>query len=158
MVLTFMLVIAGCGQMSSDDETNEFWSPFSSQSAWDVGDGRIRLELSGYERGHEPGRAAEFSIDIENRRPEAAELIVCAKLIDEQRIVQEFDEFRISIEPDGSDSAVFNATLDEDLEPRAYGLAVIVGDIGAIIHTVRVGIPDDAAGPWLDADELVCDG
>ncbi len=156
-VITLILALAGCGTIGNDDGNGEFWSPFSSQSAWDVGDGRIRVEMSGYERGHDPGGSAEFTVKIENRRDQPAELDICAKLIDETEILQSFEQFHVSIPPDGSDTTTFNVTFDEETEPRAYGFAVVIGEIGALVHTVRVGIPDDEAGPWLDADELVCD-
>jgi hypothetical protein len=150
-------LMAACGTMGNSDDTAEFWSPFSSQSAWEVGDGRVRVELSGFERGHEPGRVAAFDLSIENRRDEPADLAVCAELIDEVQVVQRFNRFEVALEPNGNHTSTFEAAFDEGLEPRAYGLAVVIGDLGAVIHTVRVGIPDDEAGPWLDADELVCD-
>jgi hypothetical protein len=152
------LVIAGCGAIrSSEDSPDDFWSPFSSQSYWEVGDGRILVELSGYERGHERGKAADFTINIENRREDPAELEICAKLINEREIVQRFEHFTVELDAESSKSTTFSAVMDEELEPRAYGLAVVVGEIGAIVHTIRVGIPDDDAGPWLDAEQLVCD-
>jgi hypothetical protein len=151
------LVLASCGALGSDDETSGFWSPFTSQTAWDVGDGRIVVELRGYERGHEPGRTAEFTVTVENRRYVEVDLEVCTKLINESEIVQQFDKFEITLEPEQSESLAFDVTLDEELEPRAYGFAVVVGELGSIIHTIRVGIPDDEAESWLDADELVCD-
>jgi hypothetical protein len=154
---TLSVLLASCGSFGSDDDSGEFWSPFTSQSAWEVGDGRVIVELSGHERGHEPGKTAEFTVTIENRREVDTELEICAKLIDERQIVQRFDQFIISIEPEDNEVSTFEVTLEEDVEPRAYGFAVVVGDIGSIIHTIRVGIPDDEAGPWLDADELVCD-
>jgi hypothetical protein len=156
-IASLAVFLAACGAMGSSDDSAEFWSPFSSQSAWEVGDGRIRVELSGFERGHEPGRVAQFDLTIENRRDQSADLAVCTELIDERQIVQRFDRFDVALEPDGNQTTTFEAAFDEELEPRAYGLAVVIGDLGAVIHTVRVGIPDDEAGPWLDADELVCD-
>jgi hypothetical protein len=157
IVMCMSLILASCGALRSDDDTGEFWSPFTSQTAWEVGDGRVVVEVRGYERGHEPGRTAEFTVTIENRREVEAELEVCTKLINESEIVQRFDKVEIALEPEESDSMTFDVTLDEELEPRAYGFAVVVGDIGSLIHTIRVGIPDDEADSWLDADELVCD-
>lgn len=154
------LLLAGCNAIGNDDDDNdqgEFWSPFNSQSYWEIGDGRLLVELTGFERGHEPGKPAEFTVNIENRREQPAELELCAKLVDEDRIVQRFDQFPVSIDASSNKSTSFTAGMDDELEPRAYGLAVVVGDIGAIVHTIRVGIADDEAGPWLDADHLVCD-
>jgi hypothetical protein len=157
IVAFLALLLASCGSFGNSDDSSEFWSPFTSQTAWEVGDGRILVELSGYERGHEPGRTAEFTVTIENRRDQSADLDVCAKLISEVEIVQHFDQFEVVIEPEDSESISFDVTMGEEIEPRAYGFAIVVGEIGSIVHTVRVGIPDDEAGPWLDADELVCD-
>jgi hypothetical protein len=151
------LLLVSCGPFGNSDDSSEFWGPFTSQTAWEVGDGRVLVEFTGYERGHEPGRTAEFNVVIENRRDQRADLDVCAKLINEVEIVQHFDQFEVVIEPEESESVTFEVTMDEEIEPRAYGFAIVVGDIGSIVHTVRVGIPDDEAGPWLDADELVCD-
>ncbi len=158
-LLVVLVVLAGCGTMRSDDDNgaDDFWSPFNSQSYWEIGDGRLLIELTGFERGHEPGKAAEFNVNIENRRDQPAELEMCAKLINEENIVQRFDQFNVSLDPSENKSTSFRAELDEEIEPRAYGLAVVVGEIGAIVHTIRVGLADDEAGPWLDADELVCD-
>jgi hypothetical protein len=155
--LVCAIVLATAATACRSDATSEFWSPFSSQSAWDVGDGRILVELSGFERGHEPGRLAEFTVEIENRRNDPAFLTVCTTLIDEARIVQQFDRFTVELGPDDRVSTTFDAAFDQDIDPRAYGLALVIGDLGAIVHTVRVGIPDDEAGPWLDVDQLVCD-
>jgi hypothetical protein len=155
--LIMILAASACSSMSSSDDNSELWSPFADQSAWDVGDGRIRVEVSGYERGHAPGRAAEFTIEVENRRDTDAELDVCAKLIDEHTVVQEFNQEHLQIGAQESRSAVIDATLHEDVEPGAYGFAVVIDDIGVIVHTIRVGIPDDEPAQWLDVDELVCD-
>lgn len=154
--LVFALIVAGCSSSQNDDQSGELWSPFNDQSAWDVGDGRIRVEVSGHERGHQPGRSAEFTVDVENLRDEPADLTVCAKLIDEHQVVQEFSGERLQIEPNQSDLAVIQASLDETIEPGAYGFAVVVGEIGFVVHTIRVGIPDDEPAAWLDVNELGC--
>lgn len=153
------LLLMGCNAVGSDDDNGqeEFWGPFNSQSYWEIGDGRLLVELSGFERGHDPGKRAEFTVNIENRREQRAELELCALLIDEEEVVQRFDQFSVSIEPSASRSTSFTAGIDEELEPHAYGLAVVVGDIGAIVHTIRVGLADDEAGPWLDAENLICE-
>jgi hypothetical protein len=155
-ILMLALLISGCSALQSSDDTGELWSPFNDQSAWDVGDGRIRVEVSGYERGHQPGGSAEFTVEVENRRDAPADLDVCGKLIDEHMVVQEFNQERLMIEPNGSQQAIIDATLDEDVEPGAYGFAVIIDEIGVVVHTIRVGIPDDEPAAWVDVDELVC--
>lgn len=155
VMAAFLLV--SCGTVGDNDDPGEFWSPFNSQSTWEIGDGRILVELSGFERGHEPGKTAEFTIDIQNLREESVQLNVCARLIDEAQVVQRLHEFDISIDPEESRTRTFSVEFDEELEPRSYGLAVVVGDLGSLIHTVRVGIADDEAGPWLELDQLVCD-
>lgn len=157
ITLILATILSGCGSIGNDDDTAELWSPFNDQSVWDVGDGRIWVEVSGYERGHIAGKAAEFVVDVENRREERTELDVCARLIDENSVVQEFNQVFLEIDPNQSRRAVIDATLDEDIEPRAYGFAVVVGDFGVIVHTIRVGIPDDEPTSWLDVDQLVCD-
>jgi hypothetical protein len=161
LIPIFMILaatLAACGALGNDDDSSgEFWSPFSSQSYWEVGDGRILVELTGYERGHEPGKTAEFTIKVENRREQPANLDMCTKLVDEREIIQRFERFAMNLDADSSEEITFIAALEEEIEPRAYGLAVVISETGAIVHTVRVGIPDDEAGPWLDAESLVCD-
>lgn len=142
---------------NDDEEERGYWSPFHSQSSWNLEEGSMRVEMTGFERGHEPGQESDFQFIIENRREEAVTLSVCVQLIDEQEVVQDFNDFAMELGPDAVGRRTISAAFEEELEPRAYGLAVIIGELGAVVHTVRLGLADDEAGPWLDAGELTCD-
>lgn len=155
-MMTLVVILTACGQFNDDEEERDYWSPFHSQSSWTMEDGSMRVELTGFERGHEPGVASEFELTLENRRPESITLDGCAKLIDEESIVQNLNDYEVEMGPDAVARRTLTTPFDEELEPRAYGLAVVIGDLGAIVHTVRLGIADDEAGPWLDAGELSC--
>lgn len=157
VTLLVALLLAGCGALGDDDEQRDYWSPFHSQSSWVQEDGGMHVELAGFERGHQPGEESEFEFLIENRKESRLDLTVCVKLIDEDEIVQYLDDYQIDIRSDTTIQRSFTTTFDEDIEPQAYGLAVIIEDYGALVHTVRLGIADDEAGPWLDVSELSCD-
>ncbi len=159
IALVFGLLIAatGCGAFGNDNNEPDLWSPFHSQSTWITEDGSIRVDLTGFERGHERGRESTFSLEIDNRKERSMDLIVCFQLIDEERVVQDLELMSVTVPVDVRRATDVTVLFDEDLEPRAYGLAVVIQETGAIVHTVRLGIADDEAGPWLDADELRCD-
>lgn len=157
LLLAVTLILAGCGRFNDDEEERDYWSPFNSQSSWTMEDGSMRVELTGFERGHEPGVESEFELILENRRQSSITLDGCLMLIDEESVIQNLNDFEVEMGPDAVARRTLPAPFDEELEPRAYGLAVVVGDLGAIVHTVRLGIADDEAGPWLDAGELGCD-
>lgn len=150
------VLLAGCGTLNDDEEDRGYWSPFHSQSNWEMDNGSMRVELTGFERGHEPDQESEFEFIIENRRDQTTTLDVCVQLLDEEQVVQDLDYFEIELGPDAAGRRTLIAGFDADLEPRAYGLAVVIADLGAVVHTVRLGIADDDAGPWLDAGELTC--
>lgn len=157
ILVTVVLILTGCGQLSDDEESRDYWSPFNSQSNWTIDGGDMRVELTGFERGHQPGVESEFQLILENRRQQSTAIEGCMLLIDEESVVQNLNDFVVELGPDAVARRTLTAEFDEDLEPRAYGLAVVIGELGAIVHTVRLGIADDEAGPWLDAGELSCD-
>lgn len=156
-LIVIATVIAGCGAISSDEEDRGYWSPFHSQSNWSMDEGSMRVELTGFERGHEPGQESEFELVIENRRDQPMSLSGCVQLIDEASVVQRFGDFEVELGPDAVGRRALETPFEEELEPRAYGLAVVIGDLGSVVHTVRLGLADDEAGPWLDAGELTCE-
>lgn len=152
-----LLLAAGCGSVTGQPEEPDLWSPFRSQSNWIVNDGTMRLELSGFERGHEPGQEAEFQLTVENRLGEPVETEVCAMLIDEVSIVQQLERLDVDLEPGQATIQLIVAEFEEELEPKPYGLAILLEEWGAIVHTIRLGVPDEEAGTWLDASALSCD-
>jgi hypothetical protein len=121
-----------------------------------VDDGSLRLEIFGYERGHRPGLDSEFELTVDNRLNEQLDTAICVMLVDEVSVVQYLGDFQVELAPGEATGRSFVAAFDTEIEPRPYGLTIVVEDWGAIVVTVRLGIPDEEAGPWLDASELEC--
>jgi hypothetical protein len=152
-----MLLLAACGLFRDEPDRPDHWSPFHSQSIWWFDNGSIYVALNGFARGHEPGRAAEFQVVIENRTDEQIAAPICIHLVDEYSVIQELGELEVDLPPGAAGVRPFLVDFDDELLPRAYGLALIIGDFGSIVHTVRLGIADDEVRPWVDASELTCD-
>jgi hypothetical protein len=152
-----LFLVAACGPFADEPDRPDHWSPFHSQSNWQAVQGEVHVALTGFERGHAPGRSAEFNLVIENRTENDLVTPVCVYLVDEYSIVQDFVDIDIDVPPGAAAVRPFLADFDEELSPRAYGLAIVVDDIGTLIHTVRLGIADDEVRPWVDASELTCD-
>jgi hypothetical protein len=157
IVALLLITAVACGAITGGTAEPDLWGPFRSQSTWIVNDGSMRVELSGYERGHRPGLESEFELIVDNRLGEPVDTFVCMYLIDEEDVVQDLGHVEIDLESGTEQVHTLIAAFDEEIEPRPYGLAIVLRDWGTIVQTVRLGIPDEEAGPWLDASELPCE-
>jgi hypothetical protein len=148
----------GCGAVFNERPGPDLWSPFETESNWvdRVNDGSVTVRISGFTRGHSPGLTSSFRIRVENQTSRPLDSGFCIYVVDEIQVVQRVMESEISLEPATGTIRLIRATFDADLAPRAYGFAVVVEDWGAVVSTIRLGIADDPAGPWLEAATLEC--
>jgi hypothetical protein len=150
------LLAGGCGAIFGQRTDPDLWSPFESESSWTVDDGTLTIRVSGFVRGHSPGLTSTFRIWVENQTAEPLDNELCLYLIDERAVVQEIHRTRLELEATTGSIRLIRVTFDEELEARAYGFAVVLDGWGATVSTVRLGVADAPAGPWLDSAELSC--
>jgi inhibitor of cysteine peptidase len=111
------------------------------------------FELSGYSEGLIPNRTYDFNLSVRNDTDDAWKGTCYIFLVDKDGPFLDVSNFEFDLLPKGGqNSTVVKLTLPADMNPGAYGLALVIPGIENAIQTIYVGnnITNDSIGAWPD--------
>jgi len=111
------------------------------------------FELSGENAIYAPNGTYDFNLIIRNDTDEEWKGNCYVFLVDKNGPLMDISDIGINLLNRGEqDKRVITLALPGNIEPGAYGLALIFHDKGYIIQTIYVGdsISNEPAGPWPD--------
>ena len=144
-ILLITLVTTMLTACNTDQESTTSPLPFTISGEY--------YELSGFTTGYAPGGTYEFKLAVLNDTDEEWQSNCYTFLVDTNGPVLNIADIEFGLLHKGDKEDTFiKMTLPEDIEPGAYGFALLFPQQGASITTIYVGenIPGVPAGPWPD--------
>ena len=111
------------------------------------------FELSGDNAIFAPNGTYDFDLIIRNNTDEEWKGNCYVFLVDKNGPLMDISDIGINLLNKGhQEKTVITLALPANIEPGAYGLALLFHDKGYLIQTIYVGdkIPNEPAGPWPD--------
>ena len=145
LILLITLVTTILTACSTDQEVTTSPLPFTLSGEY--------YELSGFTTGYAPGGTYEFKLAVFNDTDEEWQSNCYAFLVDTNGPILNIANIEFGLLHKGDKEDTFiRMTLPEDIEPGAYGFALLFPQKGTVTTTIYIGeeIPDEPVEPWQD--------